>query len=203
MFAQLTDELLGRVVFSSGYLSHYWKDVFQVLLVSKRFLTLGRAHLRSVCVKSCLITPAWLCQTLPSFASNLTSLSLDFTLRAAEQFPSGSAELSRLCTTLAPSLTRLGLRGTAVGDDALVSLAPLLHRLRALDLSKSSRSFAPLITDAGLRALLPQPQPQQAAASRLVWLNLSMTQVTDAGVLALVPRAPHLRHLGLQCCQML
>jgi len=64
-----------------------------------------------------------------------------------------------------------------------------------LDLSKSSRVYAPNLTNVGLRTLC-----SSCTFQHLDWLNLSMAQIGDDAVAAIAVAMPNLRHLGLQCC---
>lgn len=203
------DQLLARVVF--GYCTDYWPDLLRLLLVNKRFSALGLAYINRVSVQANpKVSGSWLCATLPRMACRLSSLKLDFTLRGdvegsqwngGEAFPS-SEVLGALLGTLAPTLTRLSLRGTALDDEAMAALAVLNKGLEMLDVSKSSRSFAPLITDVGIEHLCGGVSDSVPFA-RMVWLNLAMTRITDESVLGISSNMPMLRHLGLQCCSLL
>jgi hypothetical protein len=128
-----------------------------------------------------------------------SSLSASSMQQHQECFPAAQ-ELQELCNSLAPTLQRLSLRGTALDDDGMLSLVQL-NNLELLDLSKSSRAHAPLITDAGVRNLVSSRGGGVAAS--LLWLNLAMTRVTDEAVQSISTYMPRLRHLGLQCCSLL
>ena len=106
----------------------------------------------------------------------------------------GDAGASALAAALGrgalPRLKRLRLLDTAIGDAGLVALAPALRRLTAaleiLDLADNPFS------DEGLAALVAPPPPPAGALppptgvlAKLKWLDLSSTQVTDAGCAAL------------------
>ena len=201
----LEDKLLARIVF--GYSTDYWPDVLRLLLVNKRFCALGLDYIHRVSVQSnSKVSGTWLCATLPRMAWRLSSLKLDFTLRGdveggGEAFPS-SEVLAALLETLAPTLTRLSLRGTALNDEAMKALAVLNKKLEILDVSKSSRSFAPLITDVGIEHLCGGVS-DSAPFARMVWLNLAMTRITDESIMGISRNMPMLRHLGLQCCSLL
>jgi hypothetical protein len=219
LFDVLLDEQLGQVLFGTGYLSCYFPCLLDVLLVNKRFFNVGRRYIRAVSTEANeRVTALWLCKTLPSMVPNLTALRLDylFPLRTGEDpstsslsassmqqhqecFPAAQ-ELQELCNSLAPTLQRLSLRGTALDDDGMLSLVQLKN-LELLDLSKSSRAHAPLITDAGVRNLVSSRGGGVAAS--LLWLNLAMTRVTDEAVQSISTYMPRLRHLGLQCCSLL
>jgi hypothetical protein len=88
-----------------------------------------------------------------------------------------------------PRLKDLTLYSAAIGDVALVALAPALRRLPALEFL--SLNVNPL-GDEGLAALVAPPPPASGALSppkggltKLKALNLSYTQITDAGCGAL------------------
>ena len=104
----------------------------------------------------------------------------------------GDAGASALAAALGrgalPRLKRLGLaNATAIGDAGLVALAPALRRLPALEqLILAGSPFG----DEGITALVaPRPPagalPPTAGLTKLKVLNLSCTQVTDAGCAAL------------------
>ena len=88
-----------------------------------------------------------------------------------------------------PRLKGLSLSGAAIGDAGLVALAPALRRLPALELDLGHNPFG----DEGLAALVaPLPPPPAGALSpptgvltKLRALDLSYTQITDAGCAAL------------------
>jgi len=105
----------------------------------------------------------------------------------------GDAGASALAAVLdrgaLPRLQRLYLGNTAIGDTALVALAPALRRRPALErLSLYANPFG----DEGLVALVAPPPPPAGALpppagglTKLKVLDLSNTQVTDAGCAAL------------------
>jgi hypothetical protein len=105
----------------------------------------------------------------------------------------GDAGASALAAALGrgalPRLKHLYLGRTAIGDAGLVALAPALRRRPALEsLSLSRNPFG----DEGLAALVAPPPPPAGALppptgglTKLKGLNLSSTQVTDAGCAAL------------------
>jgi hypothetical protein len=105
----------------------------------------------------------------------------------------GDAGASALAAALGrgalPRLMFLILTKAAIGDAALVALAPALRRRPALDyLNLCSNPFG----DEGLAALVAPPPPPAGALppptgvlTKLKVLNLSSTQVTDAGCAAL------------------
>ena len=76
-----------------------------------------------------------------------------------------------------PRLTRLFLGGTEISDAGLLALAPALRRLPALDhLVLWGNPFG----DEGLAALVAPPPPA-GVLTKLKTLDLSNTQVTNAG----------------------
>eukprot|EP00964_Phaeocystis_antarctica_P130728 scaffold94602_cov63-Phaeocystis_antarctica.AAC.2 len=104
----------------------------------------------------------------------------------------GDAGASALAAALGrgamPRLKGLFLGGTAISDAGLVALAPALRRRPALEqLALGGNPFG----DAGLAALVAPPPPQTGAPppagglTKLAWLTLSETQITDAGCAAL------------------
>jgi len=108
--------------------------------------------------------------------------------------PSGDPSVaSALAATLGrgalPRLQRLWLRNAAIGDAGLVALAPALRRRPALErLDLSGSPFG----DEGLAALVAPPPPPAVVLppptgvlAKLKELDLSYTQVTDAGCAAL------------------
>jgi len=105
----------------------------------------------------------------------------------------GDAGASELAAALGrgalPRLEFLDLDRTAIGDAALVALAPALRRLPALKhLDLENNPFG----DEGLAALVAPPPPAGAppppagGLTKLKMLNLSYTQITDAGCAILV-----------------
>ena len=87
-----------------------------------------------------------------------------------------------------PRLKILALNNAAIGDAALLALAPALRRLPALEvLDLRSNPFG----DEGLAALLAPPPPAGAplppsgVLTKLKTLDLNFTQITDAGCAAL------------------
>jgi hypothetical protein len=105
----------------------------------------------------------------------------------------GDAGASALAAALGrgalPRLKHLYLGSTAIGDAALVALAPALRRRPALEeLGLMDNPFG----DEGLAALVAPPPPPAGALppptgglTKLKWLELNNTQVTDAGCAAL------------------
>ena len=104
----------------------------------------------------------------------------------------GDAGASALAAALGrgalPRLKHLCLGSTAIGDAGLVALAPALRRLPALeDLDLAGNPFG----DEGLAALVAPPPPAGApppptgGLAKLKVLNLSSTQIADAGCAAL------------------
>jgi hypothetical protein len=105
----------------------------------------------------------------------------------------GDAGASALAAALGrgamPRLKALWLYNAAIGDAGLVALAPALRRLPALErIDLSGNPFG----DEGLAALVAPPPPPAGALSpptgvltKLKALNISYTQVTDAGCAAL------------------
>ena len=104
----------------------------------------------------------------------------------------GDAGASALAAALGrgalPRLKLLNLHRAAIGDAALVALAPALRRLPALEgLILGGNPFG----DEGLAALVAPPPPAgapppPAAGLMLKELDLTRTQVTDAGCATLV-----------------
>ena len=104
-----------------------------------------------------------------------------------------------------PRLEILALTGAGISDAALVALAPALRRLPALErLRLGGNPFG----DEGLAALLAPPPPAgtppppAGGLKKLKDLNLSYTQITDAGCAALASALnsgvlPALETLGL------
>ena len=107
--------------------------------------------------------------------------------------PVGDAGASALAAALGrgalPRLKTLILRKTAIGDAGLVALAPALRRLPALEvLDLCDNPFG----DEGLAALVAPPPPAAGAPppptgglAKLKGLYLSLTQINDAGCVAL------------------
>jgi len=88
-----------------------------------------------------------------------------------------------------PRLKILWLFNAAIGDAGLVALAPALRRRPALE---RLRLMGNLFSDEGLAALVAPPPPPAGAPppptgvlAKLKELNLSSTQITDAGCAAL------------------
>jgi hypothetical protein len=105
----------------------------------------------------------------------------------------GDAGASALAAALGrgalPRLESLYLRSTALGDAGLVALAPALRRRPALE--RLYLGYNPL-GDEGLAALVAPPPPPAGAPppptgglAKLKTLDLSDTQITDAGCAAL------------------
>ena len=81
-----------------------------------------------------------------------------------------------------PRLERLNLINTAIGDAALVALAPALRRRPALELNFRCNPLG----DEGLAALVAPPLPPPTGGlNELKTLELSHTKVSDAGCTAL------------------
>ena len=105
----------------------------------------------------------------------------------------GDAGASALAAALdrgaLPRLEFLDLDVAAIGDAALVALAPVLRRLSALD---SLRLWSNPFGDEGLAALVAPPPPAgtpprpAGGLKKLKTLNLMSTQVTDDGCATLV-----------------
>jgi hypothetical protein len=106
----------------------------------------------------------------------------------------GDAGASALAAALGrgglPRLKTLGLLGTAIGDAGLVALAPALRRRPALEhLWLNGNPLG----EEGLVALVAPPPPPAGAPlptttgglAKLKGLNLSYTQIADAGCAAL------------------
>ena len=105
----------------------------------------------------------------------------------------GDAGASALAAALGrgalPRLKSLFLTEAAIGDAGLVALAPALRRRPALEiLGLSGNPFG----DKGLAALVAPPPPPAGAPPpptgvlmKLKWLDLSSTQINDAGCAAL------------------
>jgi len=100
----------------------------------------------------------------------------------------GDAGASALAAALGqgalPRLKSLDLYNTAIGDAGLVALAPVLRRLPALEyLNLDGNPFG----DEGFAALATPPPatgappPTTGGLAKLKWLDLSFTQITDAG----------------------
>ncbi|KXZ49120.1 hypothetical protein GPECTOR_23g5 [Gonium pectorale] len=94
----------------------------------------------------------------------------------------------------AASLAHLSVRGCGggglVSDVGVGALAPLMRRLKHLDLS-----FLDGLTDRGIARLMQSPAPA------LQTLSISYCErVTDAGVQAIAAACPALRHLSLDHC---
>ena len=100
----------------------------------------------------------------------------------------GDAGASALAAALGqgalPRLKSLALTNAAIGDAGLVALAPALRRRPALELLALEGNP---IGDEGLAALVAPPPPAGAPTTttgglkQLKWLNLELTQITDAG----------------------
>ena len=100
----------------------------------------------------------------------------------------GDAGASALAAALGkgalPRLKELDLPSAAIGDAALVALAPALRRRPALDFLSF---FDSPLGDEGLAALVAPPPPAGApppttgGLTKLKALYLNYTQVTDAG----------------------
>jgi hypothetical protein len=105
----------------------------------------------------------------------------------------GDAGASALAAALGrgalPRLKRLYLISAAIGDVGLVALAPALRRRPALE---RLGLWTNPISDEGLAALVVPPPPAAGALPpptgvlmKLKWLDLSSTQINDAGCAAL------------------
>ena len=188
----LTDDLLGRIFFTGGYLSSYWGNLLDLLLVCKRLKALGQRSIPRLSAEANgRMHATWLCVTMPRMVSNLRVLRLDFTF-PTEDFP---GDFGERIAPLAPYLATLSCRGTSLDDAALHSICQHLPSLTYLDISKSQRALAALVTDIGCESL--------AQLRGLCWLNLAMTRITDATIAVLADHAHALRHLGLDCCSLL
>ena len=103
----------------------------------------------------------------------------------------GDAGASALAAALGrgalPRLNTLTLHNAAIGDAGLVALAPALRRRPALE---HLTLYGNPLGDEGLAALLAPPAgappPPTGVLAKLKLLNLSGTQVTDAGCATLV-----------------
>ena len=191
--ANLTDDVIGFIFFSSGFISTYWRSLLACCLVNKRICKLGqRCIFRVSAEANSQCHSAWLCHTLPQMVYNLSVLKLDYTFPSEGDFPT---EFGERAACMAKSLTLLSCRGTALHDAALQSICKHLPALAFLDISKSSRALAHLITDVGGEGL--------SGLRNLGWLNLSMTRITDRTIAVLTDHAQTLRHLGLECCTLL
>ncbi|RYH05031.1 hypothetical protein EON65_45845 [archaeon] len=179
-FIRLSDDLLCRILFS-GYLGSRLDDLVYVLLVSKRFLSLGYL------ATSVFMSDNWATTNLMvTKLKNLTFLNLQFLPCA---FTSTMMEVL-LCRKT--SLKVLNLRGTLVNDDS-VSVIAMLENLESLVLGKSERLPDELgITDNGAQHLVK--------LANLTFLDLSMTNITDATLIHLSTHLSKLKHLRLQCC---
>lgn len=210
-FAMFTDEILGFVFFSSGYISQYWPNLLTVLLVSKRFCAVGKRFIRAVSTEANQSMGGdWVCYVLPQMAENIIELRLDYSFQ--EQTPAAivdksnaetaaiqslfpSKSIRNLCVKLFGTLESLSLRGTTCDDEALQSIS-MLTNLTYLDISKSKRVHADKISDTGMLRVAE-------SLNLLVWLNLSMTRITDKTIARLSQSLTSLKHLGLQCCSLL
>jgi hypothetical protein len=123
----------------------------------------------------------------------------------------GDAGTSELAAALGrgalPRLKTLKLYNAAIGDAALVALAPTLRRLPALE---HLSLWGNPLGDEGLAALVAPPPPAGApppptgVLTKLKLLNLTSTQITDAGCAALSAALdsgvlPALKTLYLDC----
>ena len=142
----------------------------------------------------CLIEPKAGPDGVPRLVDKLGAGALPaVTLLSLSSMHVGDAGASALAAALGrgalPRLKHLLLGRTAIGDAALVALAPALRRRPALErLCLWTNPFS----DEGLAALVAPPPPPAGALppptgvlAKLKWLDLSSTQVTDAGCAAL------------------
>lgn len=184
------DTLFG--IFFSGYLGFEWRHLKEIALVNKAFLHVARATVGKVGLN-------YTCDS-DSFVINLATL-----LSKVTFFDASFATLSYPAETMSAlskwrtTLKSLNLRGTQVSDASLQVLKekcfdrPL--KLISLDLSQSKAADRRLITDTALTTF--------SASSQLRWLNLSMTDISNTGIVTIVSSFPHLQLLGLQCCRLL
>jgi len=191
LMTALSDILLTKIFFSSGYLSSYWPNISRCLLVNKQLNALGRHSIMWVDASSTMIDSPRSIRVLPRLSSSIVVLDLDFTFT---QFSPMEEDFDDLAQALSTNLRWLTLRGSMISDRNVQSLS-CLSKLRHLDLSKANRVQAELITYAC--------GPHLAQLQQLEWLNLAMTKVTDACVKLVANSLPRLVHLGLQCCKLL
>eukprot|EP00964_Phaeocystis_antarctica_P132745 scaffold96862_cov62-Phaeocystis_antarctica.AAC.4 len=131
-----------------------------------------------------------------------TVMHLDLCMRVGDA--GASALAAALGRGALQRLDSLALTQTAIGDAALVALAPALRRLPALE---SLYLYLNPLGDEGLAALVGPPPPAgtppAGGLKKLKWLDLDDTRVTDAGCAALAAALnsgalPALRTLTLE-----
>ena len=183
---RLTDDLLGRILFS-GYLKTNWNTIVGLILVNKTFMGLGKRYIAYVDNRGrpekCFFLG------IGKVAPNLVSLDLGDTNFTC------TIELGALLESLRVSLRGRALKSTNVNDAFIVDHICPLSQLRFLNVSKSTTASKVDITDVGGVAL--------GALMQLKWLNISMTNITDATVVHLQRCGVPLEYLALECCTLL
>lgn len=184
------DTLFG--IFFSGYLGFEWRHLKEIALVNKAFLHVARATVGKVGLNYTRDSDSYVIN-LATLLSKVTFFDASF---ATLSYPAETmSALSKWRTTL----KSLNLRGTQVSDASLQLLKEICLdkplKLISLDLSQSKAADRSLITDTALTTF--------SASSQLRWLNLSMTDISNAGIVIIVSSFPHLQLLGLQCCRLL
>lgn len=189
----LSDEVLGHILFS-GYLSRSWYQTVLLLLVCKRFAEVGKRHIAYVDHKCrdwhgpVNVSAIQNLENIHRIAGSLVYLDLSFCNINLQSFQN-----INLFKQWKNSLKGLNLRGTGLCDEFLqhVGLSGFTQ-LKFLDVSKLNISEAPQITDVGGYHI--------AGLTRLKWLNVSCTSITNDTVGEISSKCPMVWHLGLQCC---
>ncbi len=112
---------------------------------------------------------------------------------------------SRYASSSLTTLESLDVTMDLESDEAISSSSRETHKvmvsqvnypqLRFLDLSKVKRIDRTLITDEALTPFL--------RCNKLKWLNLGMTDITNAGIEKIVQAMPHLEYLSIPYCHKL
>lgn len=196
-FIDLPEEILVGICFT-GYLGFDWYEVKEYALINRLLFRLAQTTAAKIEIHDSLYSKT--AQNLSSIMKNIHFL--DFSECMMEYLPS-------IHTTIAKwshSLKSLIFRGTNIVDEDInyimnnisSSYNPLKPlKLFSIDLSKAKSADRPQISDRAMEYFTSSPAFQ---GSELLWLNLSMTNISDHSLELIVSHFPKLQLLGIQCC---
>lgn len=197
-FTELPEDLLIGILFS-GYLGFDWLEVREYALVNKSLFQLARCSVCKVTVPADEFSSY--CQNI----ANILSQTIYFDLSDINSY---TPETSSTIAKWSHSLKSLVLRGVNVVDDDIRTIMQNIESswpnntltLMSLDLSKGKIADRPHISDAAIEYFITS---SAFDGSALRWLNLSMTNISDYGIILIASSFPKLELLGIQCCPRL